>query len=94
MGEKQVNPDFESVIAVEKATPHGGKIQFGVGALKFPDGRQEPSIAIQIIAPTAPAPDHIVAQFALRMESFAVLLEGMMEVFRHVESMALEETRP
>lgn len=83
--------DFESAIAAERGTPSGGSIKFGVGWLVWADGRQHPAVAVQVNDEAAA----IVTQFALRMESFAVLLETMMDVFhRASEMMPAQDVQP
>lgn len=69
--------DFESVVAVQRDTPSGGSIKFGVGRLIWDDGRQHPAVAVQVNDQSG----GVVTQFSLRMESFAVLLECMIDVF-------------
>ena len=79
--------DFESILASEIDTPNGGRIRFGVGALRFADGHDEPAIAMQIMSPTAAAPDFISVQFALRFVTFAALLGCMKDVLQQAQQM-------
>lgn len=72
--------EFNSVYAIEKYTPNGGKIVVGVGDLTYPDSDDTTTVqavAIQITDSEGTK----VAEFALQTDSFNTLLEAMMELF-------------
>jgi hypothetical protein len=70
--------DFESTIAIKRATPSGGHVHLGVGKLTVGNS-EEAAIAIEVAHPDAP--NGVVTLFALRLPTFAVLLDCMMECF-------------
>ena len=72
--------EFNSVYAINKVTPNGGKIAVGVGDLTYPDG--EDTTTVQAVAiQVTDIEGTKIAEFALQHDSFLVLLEAMMELF-------------
>ena len=72
--------EFNSIYAINKETPNGGKIVVGVGDLTYPDN--EDTTTVQAVAiQVTDSEGTKIAEFALQNDSFAVLLEAMMELF-------------
>jgi hypothetical protein len=82
-------PDFESIAAVEKPTPHGGTIKIGVGYLLFEDGSEAPATAFEI----KDADGIAVTQFALLQESFGVFMDTLQELYSNFNPEENEETK-